>query len=301
MSSFRYWFKELRVEFLTGSIIPVLLSTALVRFETGTWNPLLFTLTLFGVIFLHLGANTANDYFDHLSGNDIANTEYVRPFTGGSRLIQKKLISPEKVLATSISFLTAALIVGIFLVSMAGTAILYFGIIGAIFGFFYTAPPLRFSHRGFGEFVVGLGFGLIGIGTYFVQTGTISAHCVIVSLPLAFLITSIIVINEFQDSKADSCVGKRTSVVRLGKKKAVYLFAALTIASYIPIIIGTASGILPALTLTSLATLPIGIKAIWTAGKFYNESGKLAPANRSAILNHFLTGIILTIAYFLAG
>ncbi len=301
MSSFRYWLKELRAEFLTGSIIPVLLSTALVRFETGTWSPLLFTLTLLGVIFLHLGANTANDYFDHLSGNDIANTEYIRPFTGGSRLIQKKLISPGEVLATSILFLTAALIVGIFLVSMAGIAILYFGIIGAISGYFYTAPPFRFSHRGFGEFVVGMGFGLIGIGTYFVQTGTISGHCVILSLPLAFLITSIIVINEFQDSKADSSVGKRTIVVRMGKRKAVYLFAALTIASYIPIIIGTVSGILPALTLTSLVTLPIGIKAIWTARKFYNESGYLAPANGSAILNHLLTGIILIIAYFLAG
>ncbi|MCD6379673.1 1,4-dihydroxy-2-naphthoate octaprenyltransferase [bacterium] len=301
MTSFQYWLKELRSEFLTGSITPVLLSTALVWYETETWNPLLFTLTLLGVIFLHLGANTANDYFDHLSGNDIVNTEYVRPFTGGSRLIQRKLIPPGTVLATSLLFLAAALIVGIFLVASAGAPILLFGIIGIISGYFYTAPPFKFSHRGFGEFVVGLGFGLIGIGTYFVQAGTVSVPCVLVSLPLAFLITSIIVINEFQDSKADSSTGKKTVVVRLGKKRAVYLFAALTTASYIPIIIGTVGGILPPLTLTSLVTLPIGLKAILIARKFYDEPRNLTPANGLAILNHILTGIILTIAYFIAA
>jgi len=301
VNSFRYWLKELRAEFLTGSVLPVLLSTALAWSETRNLDPFLFTLTLLGVVFLHLGANTANDYFDHLSGNDINNTEYVRPFTGGSRLIERKLISPGAVLATSLSFLAASLIIGIFLIINTGFAILLFGIIGIICGYFYIVPPFKFSHRGLGEFAVGLSFGLIGIGTYFVQTGTVSGSCILVSLPLAFLITSIIVINEFQDSKADSSTGKNTAIVRLGKKKGVYLFAALTIASYIPIIIGTASGVLPALTLSSLVTLPIGLKAIWIAKKFYNESVKLTPANRSAILNHLLTGLILTISYFITG
>ena len=31
------------------------------------------------------GANVLNDYFDHRSGNDAINTDFVRPFTGGSR------------------------------------------------------------------------------------------------------------------------------------------------------------------------------------------------------------------------
>lgn len=301
MASFRYWLKELRAEFLTGSVLPVLLSTVLAWSETGKMDPFLFTLTLLGVVFLHLGANTANDYFDHLSGNDLANTEYVRPFTGGSRLIQRKLISPGTVLVISLSFLAASLIVGIFLIINAGYAILFFGITGIVCGYFYIIPPFKLSHRGFGEFAVGLSFGLIGIGTYFVQTGGVSGSCIILSLPLALLITSIIVINEFQDSKADSSTGKNTAIVRLGRKRGFYLFAALTIASYIPIIIGTATGILPSLTLSSLITLPIGLRAIWIAGKYYNESVRLAPANRSAILNHLLTGLILTISYIIAG
>ncbi len=301
MSSFRYWLKELRAEFITGSVTPVILSTALVRFETGTFSSLLFILTLLGVVFLHLGANTANDYFDHLSGNDIVNREYVRPFTGGSRLIQNKLISPGTVLVTSLSFMAAAVTVGIFLAAMTGTAIIIFGITGIISGWFYTAPPFRLSHRGFGEFVIGFAFGMIGIGTYYVQTGTVTTHCILLSLPLAFLITSIIVINEFQDSRADLRVGKKTIVVRMGKKRAVWLFSALTAASCLPVIIGTTAGIMPPLTLISLLTLPIGLKAIRTAAKHYNTSVDLLPANRSAIINHILTGIILAIVYFSAS
>jgi len=115
LKGLKTWLKELRAEFLPASILPVLVAGSLAYYEEGTFDAYLFSLTLLGVAFMHLGTNVANDYYDHISGNDILNKDYVRPFTGGSRLIQEGMISPRAVLATAVSFFAAATIVGIFL------------------------------------------------------------------------------------------------------------------------------------------------------------------------------------------
>lgn len=296
------WLKELRAEFLTASVVPVLLAVSIVRYETGSIDPLLFALTLIGVVFLHLGANIANDYFDHLSGNDILNVNYVRPFTGGSRLIQEGLISPKTVIVTSIAFFAAGVLVGAVLTIIRGPVVLVLGLIGMLSGFFYTAPPVRLAARGLGEFVVGLNFGLLTIiGTYFVQTGTVSAGCIVASLPLTFLITSVILINEFQDSNADARVGRRTLVVRTGTQRSVTLYGAVTLLSYVPIIMGVVIDLLPALTLIALATVPLAIKAISTARAHHSSPKELAPANAITILIHLSTGLLMAVGYVLAG
>jgi 1,4-dihydroxy-2-naphthoate octaprenyltransferase len=250
---------------------------------------------------MHLGANTANDYFDHLSGNDPSNREFVRPFTGGSRMIQEGLISPGAVLATSLFFFAVALAAGLALTFMAGLPVLILGLTGAVCGYFYTGPPLRLANRGLGELAIGISFGLITPGTYFVQTGTITLSCILASLPMMFLITAVIVINEFQDSRADSSAGKRTLVVRMGRKNSVYLFAVITLFAYLPVVAGAATGTLPPITLVALLTLPLAARSISTARKQHDHPCRLAPANGSAVLNHLITGVILTAGYLIAG
>jgi len=295
------WLKELRAEFLPASILPVLVAGSLAYYEEGTFDAYLFSLTLLGVAFMHLGTNVANDYYDHISGNDILNKDYVRPFTGGSRLIQEGMISPRAVLATAVSFFAAATIVGIFLFLARGPAILVLGIAGIISGFFYTAPPFRFGYRGFGAFLIGLNFGvLITCGAYYVQTGTITPSAFIASLPLAFLISAVVIINEFQDANADARVGKRTIVVRMGKRKAVKLLAVVSLAAFVPVIAGVSTGLLPPFILISLAAVFPILKAINTAKLNYNRSIELAPANASIIMSHTLMGILMVIGTVLS-
>jgi len=301
MASITIWIKELRLAFLTASVMPVLLGTAIARHEAGSIDWLLFALTLAGAVLLHIGTNVANDYFDHRSGTDPANTRFVRPFTGGSRLIQEGLISPGAVLATSICFFAAGLGIGIVLAVLRGPLVLLFGVVGLVSGYFYTAPPLRLAHRGLGELTVGANFGLlIVMGTYYVQMGRISAESIVASLPLACLIAAVIIINEFQDSAADGAAGKRTLVVRLGTQRAVVLFGAVSLLAYVPIIAGAATRLLPPPTLIGLATIPLVVRAIRTAGRHHDASRELAPANASTILSHLCTGILLTVGYLLA-
>jgi 1,4-dihydroxy-2-naphthoate octaprenyltransferase len=292
---------ELRAPFLTVSILPVVLSVAIAEHETGAWNPLLFGLTLAGAVLLHLGANTINDWFDHISGNDEINTEFSRPFTGGSRMIQSGEVTPRGVLTLAIVLFCLAALIGVYLYIVRGPAIILFGITGLVLGILYTEPRAMLAGRGFGELAIFLAFGLIALGAYYVQTGYISRGALVAPMPLAILTTAIIIINEFQDAPADSATGKRTLIVRIGRKRGVVLFAAVTLSAYIPIAAGVASGLMPRVSLAALATLPLALKAVHTAAVNYDNPRAMTPANASTIITHLATGIILTLAYIFSG
>jgi|WetSurMetagenome_2_1015567.scaffolds.fasta_scaffold52607_3 1,4-dihydroxy-2-naphthoate polyprenyltransferase len=293
--------RELRAEFLPASVISVFLGTAIAHARTGAFDPLLFALTLAGVVFIHLGTNVANDYFDHRSGNDAFNTEFVRPFTGGSRLIQENLLSPRAVLVLSVSLLAAALAVGAVLAALRGPYILLLGAVGIASGVFYVAPPVNLASRGFGELFIGLNFGVLAVaGSYFVQTRAWSWESALASLPLAGLIAAVVFINEFQDMNADARAGKRTLVVRMGLSKSSRVYGWIVLLSFAPIPLGAALGLMPRTTLVALAALPFAIKAAAIARERHGSPKEMAPANALTIVCHALTGALLAIGYFIA-
>jgi 1,4-dihydroxy-2-naphthoate octaprenyltransferase len=151
--------------------------------------------------------------------------------------------------------------------------------------------------RGLGELAICIAFGLIGIGTYYVQTTTVTLPMVVAALPLAILTAAIIIINEFQDATADGATGKRTLVVRIGRRRSILLFAPVILSAYIPVITGAVSGHMPPLTLISLISLPLALKAIHVVSKTGGQPGGMAPANALTILCHLVTGLALGAAY----
>jgi 1,4-dihydroxy-2-naphthoate octaprenyltransferase len=292
---------ELRAPFLTVSVLPVVLASAIAHYETGLWDPLLFGLPLAGAVLLHLGSNTINDWFDHRSGNDEVNVDFASPFTGGSRMIQAGSVTPRGVLILSIVLFTLATLIGIYLYTVRGPAIILFGITGLVFGIMYTEPRAMLAGRGLGEIAIFLAFGLIAIGAYFVQTGTVSHQILVAPLPLAILTTAIIIINEFQDAAADGATGKKTLVVRLGTKKGWRLYAVVMLSAYIPIAAGTAASLMPRWTLLALASLPLALRAIHLASRAHDDPRAMMPTNAMTIITHLATGILLTLAYIISG
>jgi 1,4-dihydroxy-2-naphthoate octaprenyltransferase len=295
---FLIYLEELRAPFFTGSIVPIVLGSIVAWNQTGSFHWGFFFLTLLGVMALHAGANVANDYYDHKSGDDPANTEYVRPFTGGSRLIQEGRLTPKEVMSESLILYAIAVIIGLFLAWKCGIWVLIFGVIGVLSGFFYTAPPFRLVHRGIGEIFIGLNFGILStVGAYYVQTSRLAWEPVIIAIPVAILITMILFINEFQDARADASVGKNHWVVRLGKRRAAEVYTLMVSLVYLSVVIAVLMQAIPAWTLLLLLSVPIAINAISVAHKFHDDSQKLTPANASTILLHLLGGVLLSIGY----
>ena len=294
------YLKETRAPFFTASIIPVLFGTAMGFKDAGRIDIWLFLLTLAGVVSLHAGANVVNDYFDHTSGADWANTKFVRPFTGGSRMIQNGLLGAREVLIEGLVFYTVGSLIGIYLAYRVGMPVLWLGVFGVVTSFFYTSPPLRLVHRGIGEVVIALNFGtLVAVGTYYVQTKRLLLRPAISSLPIAILVLLILYVNEFQDLDGDREVGKLGWVARLGTRRAVWLYGVLLAAVYLIIIAAVATSYLPIYALAALFTIPMAVKAVVTAHKNYMDPKGLVPANVSTILLHLLVGGILTVSYLL--
>ena len=300
MNKLKLYLAELRAPFFTASIVPILLGTAIAHNLTQSLNVLYFVLALIGGVLLHAGANVINDYFDHLSKNDEINSEFVHPFTGGSRLIQEGLLTPPEVLVEALICLFLGSVIGLYLSYKIGWIILVIGIIGVFSATFYVFPKVNLVGRGIGEVLIGINFGiLMTFGAYFVQTGEISFVPIVASLPVALLISAVLYINEFQDAKADHAVGKKHLVVRLGKKQAVKGYIIMMLLTYLIVVLGVVTDTLPPISLIALFTLPLAFKSIKIAQANYDDSIKLVPANASTIMNHLFTGLLLIISFFL--
>ena len=292
-----------RPKFLTASAAPVLVGSALGYAAAGTFSPVLFILALLAIMALHAGANMANDYFDHLSGNDWANKNPT-PFSGGSRYIQKGILSPKSVLLASLLALTVAAVFGLLIVLLTQSLfILVLGIAGLLGGFFYTAPPVRLGYRGVGEIVIAFLFGLLPVyGTYYLQTEQIDTLPILPGAIVGVLIFLVIFVNEFPDRLADGAVQKKTLVVLLGVTPSVWIYRLVLTAGYILAL--AAVLFYPVMFFAGLFylfTFPLAIIAIKAANQSDLTTAGQYRANQLTILLHALGALTLTAGFVVSA
>ena len=300
------WLVIMRLPFLTATIVPIMVGAAVADLyftansiiQSVDWGWL--GLTLLGGSLLHIGTNTANDYFDHTSGTDEANYNYMVPFSGGSRSIQMGLISAKGMLTVAIVSFALSAVVGIPLIQKAGIPILWLGLIGFLSGLFYTAPPFRFaSRKGLGELLIGLNFGpLMVAGSTLVQTGQLLPEAFLAGIPIGFLVAAIVYVNEFPDHDGDKATGKDTLIVVFGPEKARIGYVLLVAGAFISIVVMALNGTFPMLTLIALVASYFGVRAIQILYKYYDDR-LLQPANAGTINMHFVTGVLFCIGIWL--
>ena len=297
-----FWLKAARAPFFTGSLAPIMVGTATAFCEAGAVSWPRAALALLALTCLHAGANLANDYYDHLSGNDEINVTRAAPFTGGSRFIQDGKAQPREILTASLLSLGLGSAIGIYLVVITGWPILALGLVGAATGFFYTAPPLKLGYRGIGEMFILLDFGLLPVlGAHYVQTQTFPAAAAIAGLAVGLLMTNVLWINQFQDVDADAAVSKRHWVVRLGRRASSRVHAALFGLAYAAIIVGVLWRALPSWALLGLRSLPLAARASVVSLKHHDRLDRLTPANVGTILTHLATSVLLALGLAIAG
>ena len=291
------WMVIMRLPFLSATFVPIFAGAAVTSMlgQDVSWGWLL--LTLLAGSLLHIGTNTSNDYFDHISGTDARNYNYSnKGLNGGSRSIQMGLISPKGILTVAIIAFTLSAVTGIPLIIKSGLSILWLGLIGFFSGLFYTAPPFKFSSRkGMGELLIGLNFGpLMVAGSALVQTGQLLPEAFLAGIPIGFLIAAVVYMNEFPDYDSDKATGKNTLIVVFGPEKARAGYVALVASAFASIVILAFNGTVPMLSLIALLAVYFGFTATRTLYKYYNNR-LLQPANWGTIIMHSVTGILFCI------
>ncbi|SYZ73612.1 conserved membrane hypothetical protein [Candidatus Zixiibacteriota bacterium] len=296
MNGVKKWIMAVRAPFFTGIAMPIIFGAALGYYETGHFNWGLFAVTLIGGIFAHAAANLSNDYFDHKTTDDDINPNFT-PFSGGSRAIQNKILSPRAVLTGAMVCYGLALASGIYLTAKTpGYWILILAAAGFVGGFFYTAGRFAFAYNGLGELMILINFGILPVmGAYFVQTGHFSWSSFWTSFPIGFLITAILYINEYPDHDADRAVKKNHLVVHWGKKNATYGYYFLMIGSYIGVVIPVVAGLLTPYALVALLSFPVALKTLRTFSRNYEKIKEIIPAQAGTIQVHSLMGVLMSI------
>ena len=297
------WIRQLRAPFFTASVVPVLVGSSLGFLAAGGFEVGLFLMALVAMVGLHAGANIANDYFDHKSGNDWANRNH-NMFSGGSRLIQEGLLSPRAVLTGAFVAFGIAAVFGMWIVLITRSLfVLVLGIIGLLGGYFYTAEPIKLGYRCVGEIVIGFLFGLLPVyGCYYLQTGRIDILPLAPAIIVSVLIFLIILINEFPDFEADAAVSKKTLVVLLGPAAAEWIYRIALVGSYvIAIVVMVFQPVMRIAAGLYLLTAPLSFAVIRSLkNETFKADGKLLP-NRLTILIHLSGGLLITLGFVISG
>lgn len=251
---------------------------------------------LLAALLLQIGANLANDVFDYYRGAD------AQARLGPLRVTQAGLLKPGQVLLGMWIVFGLAALLGVYLYLVAGWPVLVMGIASIAAAIAYTGGPFPFGYYGLGDLVVFIFFGPVAVcGTYFVQAGQVSTLAVWSSLPIGFLITAILVVNNLRDIASDCQVGKKTLAVRLGEQGTRWEYLICLAAAYLtPLLAGMVGfSFWPALTWFSLPLAVSQTRLVWTqAGRPLNQA--LAGTGRLTLVYALLFSAGLVIAAALA-
>ncbi|GAB6178730.1 1,4-dihydroxy-2-naphthoate polyprenyltransferase [Desulfotomaculum defluvii] len=256
LSGFQIWMLAIRPKTLPAAMGPVIVGASLaVGDRVFDFFPALAALLV--SLLLQIGSNLANDVFDFKKGVD------TKERTGPLRVTQAGLLTPQQVMGGMWLVFAFAFALGLYLTWVGGWVILALGIAAIISAIAYTGGPFPLGYNGLGEIFVFIFFGPVAVcGTYYVQAGTVSPAAWWASLPVGFLITAILVVNNLRDLSTDKKTGKRTMAVRLGPKGTQWEYYLLVAASYAVPLIMWLQGLAGAWVLCSWLSLPFVLPLI---------------------------------------
>lgn len=224
-SLWRIWIEAARPRTLPAAVIPVVVGTALAAAH-GLANYGRAGICLAFAVLVQIGTNFANDYFDFIKGADTATR------VGPRRAVAAGLVSPRTMLIATSAVLLMAFLVGLLLVREGGWVLLVIGVVSIVCAIAYTGGPFPLGYNGLGDLFVFLFFGLVAVdATFFVQTGFIGADVTSCAAAIGLLAANILVANNYRDMETDAVAGKKTLVVRFGRKFAVWQYALSVICA----------------------------------------------------------------------
>ncbi|MBS3749583.1 MAG: prenyltransferase [Candidatus Thermoplasmatota archaeon] len=296
------WWQASRYHFIPPSMFPAAIGTIVSWASFQSFSLYFFVLVILGVIINHAALNMTDDYFDYKHAVDSTKPGEENPYTGGSKTLTSGLIEPKKMFIVFSILYGIVFILGLYITIERGILVLAFGLIGILSSIFYTSPPVKFAHHGFGELGLLLNFGpVIGLGAFYVQSQQLSIEAFLATIPCGIMLFSMIVINEIPDIQEDRLAGKLTLVARFGKKAGMRLYIISWIATYSIIIFSVLLSFIPWPILISLFSLPLVIDSNRLLVQHYKEPAKLINANKRMIQAHAITSFGIIIGYIWHG
>jgi 1,4-dihydroxy-2-naphthoate octaprenyltransferase len=226
------------------------------------------------------------------SGLDFRTTR--TPFSGGSGTLVPVPSKLPIALWTGIITAVICAAIGIYFFILYGWPILAIGAIGLLTIVVYT--PWLNKIPFLCLIAPGLGFGTLMVnGTYFALTGTFSWTALLVSFVPFFLVSNLLLLNQFPDVEADRTVGRKHLPIKIGRRASARVFAAFTAATYLTIVLGAVIKLAPLWTLLALVSLIFALPAVRGALKHSDDPANLEPSMAQNVLLNLTTPVLVGI------
>lgn len=290
-SLFQIWWLAIRPRTLPAAASGVVMGCALAwRDGVFQWLPAIAALLV--ALLLQIGSNVANDVFDFERGTDTAERQ------GPLRVTQAGLLMPSQVKRGMWIIFFVAAICGLYLATLRGWTVILLGVAAILSAIAYTGGPFPLGYYGLGDLFVFIFFGLAAVaGTYYVQAGSVSAAAWWMSIPVGFIVTAILVVNNLRDIDNDRAAGKFTLAVRMGAQATKVEYIVLLAISYLILPVLVLTEFLPFTTLLAWLSMPLAYRSARTvftqAGRPLNAA--LAGTGQTALAYSllFFVGILI--------
>jgi len=221
----KIWIEAARPKTLPAAVIPVLVGTAFAQAAHAADLAKAAVCLAFSLL-VQIGTNFANDYFDFAQGADTAER------VGPRRAVAAGLVTPRTMLVATVLVLAAAFAVGLLLVAEGGWILLPVGVVSIVCAIAYTGGPYPLGYNGLGDLFVFIFFGLVAVGaTFYVQVHAVTWPVLTAAAAVGLLAANILVANNYRDVETDAKAGKRTLVVRFGRRFAFWQYALSALAA----------------------------------------------------------------------
>jgi 1,4-dihydroxy-2-naphthoate octaprenyltransferase len=285
-ASLSVWYRASRPFTLSAAVVPPLVGSALAFYEHKA-SLLLFALILIASLLVQIAANLVDEYSDH--SRPEGKEKLLAPY----KVIALGLLSSQAVKRGAIICLGIATIIGIYLIKVTGWPVLVLCLTSLAAAYLYSAGPRPLGTIGLGHPLVFIFMGPVMVaGSYYIQTGSVDAQSIWLSVAVGSTVTGILAANDLRDLEEDRGGRKITPVTLFGRTFGRWEWTGLTALAFAVVILEVAVGDIGPLALISWLALPQAItsaRAVWR-GKSRPE---LAVALRASSKLHLYFGVLL--------
>lgn len=290
-------FGPMRVPFLVLAPACVLLGVATALWSSGEMVGWQVLLVFVGGLCAHISVNALNEYFDFKSGLDFRTMR--TPFSGGSGTLPEQPEAATSALLTGLVTLAITGAIGVAFAFIRDLWILPIGLLGIVVIPIYTVWLTRNALLCL--IAPGLGFGLLMVmGTDFALSGTYTWTAFFASLVPFFLVSDLLLLNQFPDAEADRTVGRRHLLIVSGRRVSSLVYGSFLMAAYGSLLAGWLLRILPAWSLLGLLTFPVAAWVALHVIRYAEDMEKLMPALGLNVVINIVTPVLVAIGLFVA-
>lgn len=290
-------FGPMRPPFLILAPVCAFLAISIVAYQSPTSLTFIkIFLVVVGAIAAHISVNTFNEYFDFKSGLDFKTMK--TPFSGGSGALPA---SPDKAritLAEGIISAAVVIFIGIYFMLTTTTQILPLGLLGLVIIITYTVWLNRIPLLCL--IAPGIGFGsLMVVGSGLALSGHYSVALILASFIPFFLVSNLLLLNQFPDVEPDKSIGRLHYPILIGRKKSAVIYGIFMALTYVTIIVGVVTGLFPLWTLLGLLSLILTVPVVKGVYSNPDDIQKLIPFMGQNVLIILITPVLVGIGFLI--